>query len=389
MLCGVKTKNDVIGVNQNITLHKASTVAAATQKTIFEYAKQRGLSTGVVSTTRVTHATPAGAYAHTPNRDWECDANITAEDPANATFPDIAKQLIEWPFGNGMDVALGGGRAYFQPATMADPEYPTKFGKRLDGKDLTAQWLARPGAAYVWNKTQFDAINPRTTTKLLGLFEQSHMRYEADRVNDAAGEPSLSEMTAKAIDILAKNPKGYILMVEGGRIDHALHDNSGHNVVNDTVEFAKAVQVALNKTNMLDTLIIVTADHGHVLALAGYPTRGNPILGKSTVLDQWGDPTTNLALDSDGLPYTTMVFGNGPGYSFDLVTGKRTDITNVDTTAPTYRQQAAVKITGGDTHSAEDVSIYARGPGGYLFHGVQENTYFYHAIMEAMYLKYR
>jgi alkaline phosphatase len=393
MCTGVKTKDGVLGVNQNILPHKASSVPGAEAKTMFEWAKQKGLSTGVVTTTRVTHATPAGAFAHTPDRDWESDSKITdvATDPLNAQFPDIARQLIEWPYGNGMDVALGGGRAYFMPKTTPDPEYSTKFGNRNDGRDLTQEWTAA-GWTYVWNKAQFDAVNPAATVKLLGLFEQSHMRYEADRRSNPvgeAGEPSLSEMTAKAIDILAKNRKGYMLMVEGGRIDHAHHDNSGYNVVNDTLEFAKAVEVALAKTNSRDTLIVVTADHGHVLALAGYPVRGNPILGKSVVNDYWGEPTDTLALGSDNLPYTTMVYGNGPGYAIDQATGKRADLTAVDTTAPTYRQQAAVPMATGDTHSAEDMSIYATGPGAHLFHGVQENTYFFHAIMEAMRLRYR
>lgn len=385
IVTGVKTKDGVLSLNQKVTPHKASTVPGTELLTMFEKAGQRGLSTGVVTTTRVTHATPAACYAHSPDRDWECDANITvADDPANATFPDIARQLIEFPYGNGLEVALGGGRAYFQPAMAADPEYPTKFGKRKDGRDLTSEWVTRhPGSAYVWNKAQFDAIDPAATQHLLGLFEPSHMRYEADRGNDGAGEPSLSDMTAKAIDILAKNKKGYMLMVEGGRIDHANHDNSGYNAANDTVAFAKAVETALNKTSRNDTLIVVTADHGHVLCIAGHATRGNPILGKVMGNDYWGEPTANLSRGSDNLPYTTLLWGTGPGY-----TNPRQDLTNVDATAPTYKQQAAVPMAS-DTHSGEDVAIYAGGPGAYLFHGVQEENYIYHAIMAAMKLRYR
>jgi alkaline phosphatase len=384
---GVKTKDGMLGVNQNILPHKASTVPGTEMKTMFEWAKQKRLSTGLVTTTRITHATPAGAYAHTPDRDWESDSKITDidTDPLNAQFPDIARQLIEWPYGNGMDVALGGGRAYFMPKTTADPEYTTKFGNRNDGRDLTQEWVAA-GGAYVWNKAQFDAIDPATTVKLLGLFEQSHMRYEADRRSNPAGEagePSLAEMTAKAIDILAKNKRGYMLMVEGGRIDHALHENSSYNAINDTLAMDQAIQVALAKTNPRDTLIVVTADHGHVLCMTGYSTRGNPILGKVVENDYWGEPTTTPALAADGLPYTTLVYGNGPGYA-----SPRQDLTAVDTTAPTYKQQAAVPLAS-ECHSGEDVSIYATGPGAHLFHGVQENTYFFHAIMEATKLRYR
>ena len=386
IITGVKTKDGVLSVNQNVTPHKASTVPGNELLTLFENAEKRGLATGVVTTTTVTHATPGACYAHSPDRDWECDANITDTDtdPANAAFPDIARQLIEFPYGNGLEVALGGGRAYFQPTTTPDPEYPTKFGKRKDGRDLTQEWVAKyAGGAYVWNKAQFDAIDPATTHHLLGLFEQSHMRYAKDRAKDAAGEPSLSEMTAKAIDILAKNKKGYVLMVEGGRIDHAHHENSAYHALNDTVEFAKAVQVAMEKTHCRDTLIVVTADHGHVITFTGYPTRGNPILGKVVGNDYWGEPTANLTLGTDGLPFTTLLYGNGPGYK-----NPRGNLTAVDTTAPTYKQQSAVPW-GSDGHSGEDCPIYAGGPGAHLFHGVQKQSYIFHAIMEAMKLKYR
>jgi len=385
IITGVKTKDGVLSVNQNVTPHKASTVPGNELLTLFEIAEKRRLSTGVVTTTTVTHATPAACYAHSPDRDWECDANIKiADDPANATFPDIARQLVEFPYGNGLEVALGGGRQFFLPETAADQEYPTKFGKRKDGRNLTTEWVNKyAGGAYVWNKAQFDAINPATTRHLLGLFEPSHMRYEKDRAHDGAGEPSLSDMTAKAIDILAKNKKGYVLMVEGGRIDHAHHDNCAYHALHDTVEFAKAVQVALAKTNPRDTLIVVTADHGHVMCFAGYPTRGNPILGKVVGNDYWGDPTTILSLGSDNLPYTALLYGTGPGYQ-----NPREDLTAVDTTAATYRQQAAVPL-GSDTHSGEDVAVYAGGPGAYLFHGVQEESYLFHAIQAAMQLRYR
>ncbi|MFZ5453469.1 MAG: alkaline phosphatase [Thermodesulfobacteriota bacterium] len=386
IITGVKTKDGLLSVNQKVTPHKASTVPGNKLLTLLERAEKRGLATGVVSTTRITHATPGACYAHSPDRDWEGDADITSEDPANATFPDIARQLLEFPYGNGLEVALGGGRSSFQPETTPDPEYPTKFGKRKDGRDLTQEWVNRhQGSAYVWNKAQFDAINPAATRHLLGLFERSHMRYEKDRAQDAAGEPSLSEMTAKAIDILAKNRKGYVLMVEGGRIDHAHHANNAYHALHDTLEFARAVQVALDKTNPKNTLIVVTADHGHVLCFTGYPTRGNPILGLVTENDKWGKPTDppTLTRGADGLPFTTLLYGNGPGYVCP-----RPDLTGVDTSAPTYRQQSAVPWAS-DGHSGEDVPIYAGGPGAHLFHGVQEESYIFHAIMAAMKLDSR
>lgn len=196
-----------------------STVTAARSlRTIMEEAEMAGLSTGVVTTARLTHATPAVNYAHIGNRNWEADSNL----PAGATVKDIAAQLIDFPYGNGIEVALGGGRSRFYPDTEADPEYPSRKGMRKDGRRLHAEWVARGiNSAYVWNKAQFDAIDPAATERLLGLFERSHMHYEVDRADDVGGEPSLAEMTAKAIDILAKNPKGYYLMAEAGRVDRS------------------------------------------------------------------------------------------------------------------------------------------------------------------------
>ena len=175
-------------------------------------------------------------------------------------------------------MVLGGGRAQFMPVTTPDPEYPARHGSRQDGRSLIDEWLAaQPGSAYVWNRQQFDAIEPATTRHLLGLFEPSDMQYETDR--RAGDEPSLAEMTAKAIGILRNNRKGFYLMVEGGRIDHAHHAGNAYRALTDTLALADAVRTAQQLTDPRDTLIIVTADHSHVFTLAGYAKRGNPILG--------------------------------------------------------------------------------------------------------------
>jgi len=250
----------------------------------------------------------------------------------------------------------------------------------------------------VWDKSQLEAINPANTSHLLGLFERSHMKYEVDRATDTGGEPSLSEMTSKAIDILAKNPQGFFLMVEGGRIDHAHHAGDAYRALNETIEFSRAVKVALEKTDAQKTLIIVTADHSHVLTIAGYPKRGNSILGKVIYPGQ-----TEPAKDLLGLPYTTLSYANGPGYtgasdkqpqgpkSFPHepsastgITAGRPDLTTVDTTAPNYLQEAPVPL-GAETHGGEDVVIYATGPGAYLVHGVQEQNVIFHIIKDSLF----
>src|SRR5262249_867868 len=151
---------------------------------LLELAAQRGLATGVVTTTTVTHATPAACYAHIHHRDLEND---------------IAAQLLAPHFGNPPpDLILGGGRQFFLPATIADPRYPDLRGARTDGRDLTAELTAR-GYAYVWNEAQFLALQPERTARVVGLFEPSHMRFEGLRQDDPGGEPSLVEMTDLAI----------------------------------------------------------------------------------------------------------------------------------------------------------------------------------------------
>jgi len=395
IVTGIKTGDGLISVTQHVVRGDHRTVPGNIAATILELAEQNGMATGVVSTARLTHATPAACYAHTAERDWEADADLSAAARA-ANFPDIARQLIEFPYGNGLEVALGGGRGKFLPNTADDPEEMGKKGERLDGRDLTVEWLTKPRAAYVWNKAQFDMLDPAAVDHLLGLFEYSHMEYEVDRSSDAVGEPSLSEMTGKAIDILSRQGKGFFLHVEGGRIDHAHHAGNAYRALTETIEFAKAVQVAMEKTSLEDTLIIVTADHSHVFTIAGYPKRGNPILGKVI------EPGANdFSRDLLGLPYTTLGYANGPGYTGasgsqprgvkwyphlpSAYTGAlgRPDLSPVNTAAPSYLQEAAVPLPT-ETHGGEDVAIYARGPQAHLFQGVLEQHVIFHVMATAL-----
>ena len=377
MITGVKTNDGELSVAADVVRQEKdfAVINANKVKTLIEQAEEQGRSTGIVSTARITHATPAACYAHTSDRDWESDAEI----PAGVTVKDIAKQLIDFSYGDGPEVVLGGGRSYFLPNTTKDPEDAGKFGRRKDGLDLTQQWLAKyKKSAYVYDKAGFDAISPVLTDHLLGLFEMSHMEYEYDRPNDTAKEPSLTEMTSKAIDILSKNKKGYVLMVEAGRIDHAHHAGNAFRALTDTVELSNAVKIALDKTNAKDTLIVVSADHSHTFTIAGYPARGNPILG---LVKEPGK--TAFAGDKNGKPYTTLGYANGPGYRGP---NARPDLTAVDTALPNFLQEATIPMDS-ETHAAEDVAIFARGPQAHLFHGVQEQSYIYHVMAKALKFK--
>lgn len=392
MVTGIKTLDGVLSLDQEITRADCATnITSHKLKTILEIAEAAGKSTGVVSTARITHATPAANYAHTPERNWEADS----KQPADCAVPDIARQLIEFKIGDGLEVAMGGGREYFRTINDADPEDTDKFGIRKDNRDLTAEWVNKFGtnSAYVWNKDQFDAIDPDKATHVLGLFERSHMEYEADRLSDTAGEPSLSEMTEKAIKILQKNNKGFYLQVEGGRIDHGHHAGNAYRALTDAIALSDAVQKAvdiLKDSGELDhTLIIVSADHSHVFTIGGYPQRGNNILGK--VIDP---NTTGFTKANDGNPYTTLSYANGLGYHTDVAgdnvystpvqTGRFANMTEVDTTDINFHQEALVPLSGGETHAGEDVAIYAKGPGAYLFQGTLEQNAIFHVMNRQM-----
>ncbi|MFZ2450544.1 MAG: alkaline phosphatase [Methylovulum miyakonense] len=392
MVTGVKTLDGVLSVDEGVTRADCATnLKAHKLKTILETAEMAGKSTGIVSTARVTHATPAANYAHTPERNWEGDFN----QPAGCAVPDIARQLIEFPFGDGIDVVLGGGREYFRNTAQADPEDDGKFGKRKDGRDLTTEWTTRNGAnsAFIYKKSEFDAIDTHTTSHLLGLFERSHMEYEADRLADTAGEPSLAEMTEKSIQILSNNPKGYYLQVEAGRVDHGHHAGNAYRALTDTIALSDAVKKAVDTLTangeLENTLIIVSADHSHVFTIGGYPQRGNNILGK--VIDPGAASYTKA---SDGAPYTTLTYANGLGYhvgvagdnvySAGVQVGRVADMTAVDTTDSGFHQEAVVPLAGGETHAGEDVAIYARGPGAHLFRGSLEQNVIFHVMNRKM-----
>jgi alkaline phosphatase len=390
MTTGVKTKMGVIGLTDKVAVGNCASAKAAMIPTLGELAERAGLATGVVTTTRLTHATPAAVYSHSPDRDWERDTNLTEEAIANGCR-DIARQLIEFSDGDGLEVAMGGGRQQFMPIEAKDPEDAAITGGRRDGRDLTAEWTQKSNNhRYAWDRKGFDAVDPKTNPRVLGLFEPSHMDYELDRAKDVAGEPSLKEMTVKAIEILRQDKDGFFLMVEGGRIDHAHHAGNAARALKDTQAFAEAIAAAAAMTNASDTLIIVTADHGHTMSMAGYPRRGSDILGLATASLEDLAAREGYALAADGKFYTTLGYANGPGSILpgQKKAGERHEPTAAEVKDPNYRQQSAIPAAA-ETHGGQDVAIYARGPHAYLVGGVVEQNYIFHVIDSALDLRKR
>ncbi|XP_042903136.1 alkaline phosphatase [Parasteatoda tepidariorum] len=371
LLCGVKGRFETVGLDDSGVFNRCDTNARAKVASLAEWAQTAGKSTGLVTTARVTHATPAAMYAHLVNRYWEGDEKL-ANDTSKTDCKDIARQLIEDDPGRNINVILGGGRRYLLPRLKQSDSMSKKEGegRREDGRNLIEEWIKEKKARglsykYVARKKELEKVDPHKVDYLLGLFTSGHMAYESDRDKDS--EPSLAQMTTKAIEILRRNSRGYFLMVEGGRIDHSHHFNNAHRALVDTLAFEDAIIAALEMTRKDETLMVVTSDHSHVFVFGGYPKRGNPIFG----LD-------DKPSDVDGLPYTTLIYANGPGYNQNSQ-GGRENLTSINTEDKNYIQQSAVPRRW-DTHGGEDVPVYAEGPMSHLFRGVFEQTYVPHAL---------
>lgn len=400
IMTGIKTRYSTVSVTQRALRGDCASAKGNAAMTALELASAAGLATGVVTTTRITHATPAATYAHSVERNWEGDADMP-QQARDLGCIDIARQLVDSPTGHGIDVLFGGGRNRFLAATTSDPEYPQTRGTRLDGRDLIAQWQRVADSRFVWNKAQFDALDANRAGRVLGLFEPDHMHFAHDRGEDGAGEPTLAEMTIKALDLLKRNRKGFFLVVESGRIDHAHHYNNAFRALDETVVLSDAVRAAVTGTDASDTLILVTADHSHTLVMAGHPVRGNPILGKVRSRNKLGLPADTLSKDAAGRSYTTLGYANGPGNTgvsneqpagskhflheptrYDPAASARPNLDAVDTEDPDYLQEAGIPMKS-ETHGGEDVAVYARGPGADAVHGSLEQNVLFHLIVQA------
>nr|XP_054768270.1 alkaline phosphatase-like [Lytechinus pictus] len=370
---GVKTKDGVIGLDDDAKRGDCASASGNEVVSNLHLAHTQGKSTGFVTTDSVTGATTAALYAHSPERDWNSDADIPR---MQEECKDLAYQLIM--DNDFINVILGGGRQEFLPSSLEDPEYYDVYGRRTDGNDLIGQWKAEKNGAnsrYVWSKDEFDNVDSTTTEFLLGLFEPSYMRYGADRDADGVGEPSLAEMTEKAIKVMEKDEDGFFLVVESALIDLSHHVGKAGDALAETIELAKAVEMAMTLTDPTSTLIVVTSDHAHTMGIMGYPSKNNPILG--TVDDQES---------LDRLPYTTLTYLNGPGgvnvQSSWESNGNRRDYSGVDTESRDWVQDAMIPLQA-ETHGGADVPIYAQGPWSHLFAGVHEQNYIAHAVRHA------
>ncbi|CAJ0924535.1 unnamed protein product [Ranitomeya imitator] len=393
-LCGVKTNKGLVGLSAAATLGSCNTSRGHEVDSILKWAKASGRSVGLVTTTGITHGTPAAAYAHSPDRDWYSDAELPAE-AASQGCRDIAWQLVHnIP---DIEVILGGGRKYMFPSGTPDIQHPQEAGAkgtRQDGQDLVTLW---------YRKKPPSKVSLRQTI-CHSSWRRTHLL-----------PPTLTEMVDVAIRILQKNPRGFFLLVEGGRIDHGHHAGQASLALHETVELDLAVGIAGTLTSEEDTLTLVTADHSHVFTLGGYPPRGKPNtrgLGSTKILEEeavlYGGP------GGKGCALSVLVEGaglyKGPGGGDWALPGSRKRrlctmeawlwgrVTWTGCHIPPFYMGTAPRLQDGqrkeeghhrpghrgalkaETHGGEDVAIFAKGPMAHLLHGVVEQSYIPYAM---------
>ncbi|NWR93724.1 PPBT protein, partial [Furnarius figulus] len=370
-LCGVKANEGTLGVSAGVTRDHCNTTKGQEVTSILRWAKDAGKAVGIVTTTRVTHATPSAAYAHSANRDWYSDGEMPP-DALQGGCKDIARQLVEnIP---EIEVILGGGRKYMFPKNASDVEYPHEEkhrGTRLDRRDLVKAWHdAKPHgkvAKYVWHRRELLALNLSRVDFLLG--ESHHSGVPWPRMG-ALGEPLACHGVFGQLQWPVIPPRMLLPPGDaGGRIDHGHHEGKAKQALHEAVELDRAIGLATRLTSAQDTLSVVTADHSHVFTFGGYTPRGNPIFGLAP-----------MQSDVDRKPFTSILYGNGPGYK--IVAGERENVSAVDFAHADYQAQSAVPLRQ-ETHGGEDVAVFARGPMAHLLHGVHEQNYIPHAMAYA------
>ena len=330
MAAGVKTNNGMI-----------STAPDGTEvKTILEAAEEHGKSSGLVATSTITHATPAVFGSHVAQR---------ADEAL------IAPQYFE----TGVDVLLGGGKKFF-PDTLIN--------------EAQAQ-----GYKYVSDKTSLNSVS--NTTKVLGLFADTGMQPELDR--ETTNEPSLAEMTKKAIEILNQDKDGFFLMVEGSQIDWAGHANDPAWAMNDAKAFEAAVTEALNFAKAdKNTLIVIAGDHDTGgMSVGGYDVYDANVefLHNVTATGQFMKSKIDAGEDVKAVvkQYTGI----------DLTDEEVTAITSANKPDIAINEIVSKRALVGWTslqHTGVDIPVYAFGPGSENFRSLFNNIEFPVKIAKAM-----
>jgi len=333
-------------------------------RTLHSLFREHKVKTGLVTTTTITHATPAGFAINCDDRDKEWE---------------IADRYLE----GGFDVLMGGGDKHFNPT------------KRKDKKDTYAGFAQ---AGYKVAKSRDEILNARAA-KILGVFWDGHLPYTVDRMHNAemaAKVPTLAEMARTAIDNLKGSSEGFVLQIEGGKVDHAGHANDLGSIIWEQIAFEEAVKVAIDfALQDGETLVVITADHAtggpslngdgdeyfdtsaavdsFVNLKASYDTLV-PAFGKTPIADSVRDVVAEklgIQLTADEAKGVADGFAGQSPMKFSKFHGNRGG-----TLATALGNHTKVGWTSGN-HTAEHVMVTAVGPGNAQWRGVTENVHYF------------
>lgn len=326
-------------------------------RTLTQLLTEAKVRTGLVTTATITHATPAGFCVNAPARD-------------DQAF--IATQYLV----SGVDVLMGGGSQYFDAAV------------RKDKRDLFGDF-AKAGYAVVRDR---DGLMGSEASKVLGIFTSSHLPYWVDHMNSAAllqTTPTLAEMSKKAIQNLKNSPNGFVLQIEGAKIDHAAHGNDLAGLIYDQIAFEEAVKVAIDfALEDGETLVVITSDHGNanpalngagseygdspagLRTVAGMKSTYDPIFKavgetpKASAISEVVEDKLGIKLKKEEAetlagksPFSSSIFYGSKNMTWAIILGNYTKVT----------------WTSGN-HTSDHVLLTALGPGADAFHGLTKNT---------------
>ncbi|NWS62130.1 PPBI1 phosphatase, partial [Chunga burmeisteri] len=364
-LCGVKANEGTVGVSAGVTRDHCNTTQGQEVTSILRWAKEGGKAVGIVTTTRVTHATPSAAYAHSASRDWYSDGEMPP-DALEGGCKDIARQLVE----NIPDIEVGRGTGPWVGVGPGPPVGeglgpPGGVGQGPPRGARPGRWVGTgPGPPWVGYQACWVEVGPGPPIR----------RRVGPRARLGPEPQTPASPHLRSSPLLSRTPHpqtapfppssaprcGSAQKFSPGKAKQALHE---------AVELDRAIGLATRLTSSQDTLSVVTADHSHVFTFGGYTPRGNPIFGLAP-----------MQSDVDRKPFTSILYGNGPGYK--IVAGERENVSAVDFAHANYQAQSAVPLRQ-ETHGGEDVAVFARGPMAHLLHGVHEQNYIPHAMAYA------
>jgi len=389
MYSGQKTTFFTMGYDSSVEMRKPSSASKdAEVETILDWAQAAGKKTGFVTTTRMSHATPAALYAKSVYRFWEGDKDIlidiyngtVSEDEIKKNnVTDITLQLVKSEAGKKIDIMLGGGKSSFLPESEKPNNLPRwDYEKdewdnyRQDNRNLINEWKDdHPDGSFISTIKELSTIDSKSTSHVMGIFTNSYVSWDDEAKNKS--KPTLTEMATAAVKFLKAKAgdDGFFIMIEGGRIDAAHHLGHAVRALSETLAFDKAIEDVLKLIDLKETLVIVTADHAHTMSIGGYTPREVSITG--TVFDDWKPEFGD---------FTVLSYGNGPGFT-NLTTTGSGDYKNIDrkdvlpgskTELFTFRQASASPLDS-ETHGGDDVGIWSAGPWSHLVHGTHQQSY--------------